>query len=94
MGHEFSGRVLEVGPDGGGPSEGTMVTSVPIMVTETGIQNLAYTNLFPCGYSERMLLSSLLAIEVPNGLEPRHAALDRADGGRPARRQPVGHHHR
>ena len=74
MGHEFSGRVLEAGP-GGGPAEGTMVTSVPIMVTETGIQNLAYTNLFPCGYSERMLLSSLLAIEVPNGLDARHAAL-------------------
>ena len=45
------------------------------MVTPTGIQDLAYTNLFPCGYSERMLLSSLLVLEVPNGLDPRHAAL-------------------
>ena len=75
MGHEFAARVLEVGPDTVGPAEGTLVTSVPAMVTSTGMQDLAYTNLFPCGYSERMLLSSLLAIEVPNGLDPRHAAL-------------------
>ncbi len=57
------------------PPIGTIVTSVPVMVTPTGIQDLAYTNLFPCGYSERMLLSSLLVLEVPNGLDPRHAAL-------------------
>jgi threonine dehydrogenase-like Zn-dependent dehydrogenase len=75
MGHEFAARVLEVGPDTVGPAEGTLVTSVPAMVTSTGMQDLAYTNLYPCGYSERMLLSSLLAIEVPNGLDPRHAAL-------------------
>ena len=75
MGHEFSGRVLDVGPDTTGPAPGTVVTSVPMMVTPTGIQDLAYTNLHPCGYSERMLLSSLLVLEVPNGLDPRHAAL-------------------
>jgi threonine dehydrogenase-like Zn-dependent dehydrogenase len=45
------------------------------MVTATGIQDLAYTNAFPCGYGERMLLSSLLLLEVPNGLDPRRAAL-------------------
>ncbi len=75
MGHEFSGEVVELGPDTTGPAIGTIVTSVPVMVTPTGIQDLAYTNLFPCGYSERMLLSSLLVLEVPNGLDPRHAAL-------------------
>jgi threonine dehydrogenase-like Zn-dependent dehydrogenase len=75
MGHEFCGRVLDVGPDTVGPPPGAFVTSVPIMVTETGIQDLAYTNRQPCGYSERMLLSALLALEVPNGLAPTHAAL-------------------
>ena len=58
-----------------GPAPDTYVTSVPIMVTATGIQNLAYTNLLPCGYSDRMLLSSLLTLPVPNGLAPTHAAL-------------------
>jgi threonine dehydrogenase-like Zn-dependent dehydrogenase len=75
MGHEFCGRVLDVGPQTTGPAPGAVVTSVPIMVTATGIQDLAYTNLQPCGYSERMLLSALLTLEVPNGLEPAHAAL-------------------
>src|SRR5215218_9011977 len=75
MGHEFCGRVLDVGPDTDGPAPGTVVTSVPIMVTSTGIDDLAYTNLRPCGYSDRMLLSSLLTLEVPNGLAPKHAAL-------------------
>jgi threonine dehydrogenase-like Zn-dependent dehydrogenase len=75
MGHEFCGRVLEVGPQTDGPAPGAVVTSVPIMVTATGIQDLAYTNLWPCGYSERMLLSAFTTLEVPNGLSPQHAAL-------------------
>jgi threonine dehydrogenase-like Zn-dependent dehydrogenase len=75
MGHEFCGRVLDVGPLTDGPAPGTLVTSVPIMVTPTGIEDLAYTNLRPCGYSDRMLLSALLTLEVPNGLPSTHAAL-------------------
>lgn len=74
MGHEFCGKVLDVGP-GGGPAVGAYVTSVPAMVTATGVQDLAYTNLFPCGYSDRMLLAAPLVLEVPNGLAPTHAAL-------------------
>ena len=69
MGHEFSGRVVELGPDTSGPAEGTLVTSVPALVTATGLQDLAYTHLYPCGYSDRMLLTAMLAIEVPNGLD-------------------------
>lgn len=75
MGHEFCGEVVDTGPDTAGPPPGTIVTSVPAMVTASGVENLAYTNLFPCGYSERMLLSSALVLEVPNGLDPRHASL-------------------
>ena len=75
MGHEFAGEVVAIGPDTEGPAVGSIVTSVPIMLTATGIQDLAYTNLFPCGYSERMLLSAPLLVAVPNGLDPRHAAL-------------------
>ena len=75
MGHEFSGRVLDLGPHTPGPAPGTVVTSVPIMVTATGIENLAYTNLQACGYSDRMLISALMALPVPNGLPAEHAAL-------------------
>lgn len=75
MGHEFCGRVLDLGPDTDGPAPGTLVTSMPIMVTPTGIEDLAYTNLRPAGYSERMLLCAPLTLEVPNGLPASHAAL-------------------
>jgi threonine dehydrogenase-like Zn-dependent dehydrogenase len=75
MGHEFSGEVVAAGPDTAAPAPGTIVTSVPIMLTMQGIDNLAYTNDFPCGYGERMLLSAPFVLPVPNGLDPRHAAL-------------------
>ena len=75
MGHEFAAEVLEVGPDTAGPPAGTLVTSVPIMLNTSGIQDLAYTNELPAGYSERMLLSAPLVQTVPNGLDARRAAL-------------------
>ncbi len=75
MGHEFAAEVLEVGPDTQGPKAGTLVTSVPIMVTMSGVRDLAYSNELPAGYGERMLLSAPLVLEVPNGLEARRAAL-------------------
>jgi threonine dehydrogenase-like Zn-dependent dehydrogenase len=75
MGHEFAAEVLESGPDTTGPTPGTIVTSIPIMLTMGGIRDLAYSNELPSGYGERMLLSVPMLVEVPNGLDPRHAAL-------------------
>ena len=75
MGHEFSAEVLDAGPDTVAPRPGSVVTSMPGMITLEGPKNLAYTNEFPAGYSEMMLLSAPLLLAVPNGLDPRHAAL-------------------
>jgi threonine dehydrogenase-like Zn-dependent dehydrogenase len=75
MGHEFAAEVLDSGPDTIGPAPGTIVTSIPIMLTATGVRDLAYSNELPSGYGERMLLSAPMIVEVPNGLDPRHAAL-------------------
>ena len=75
MGHEFVAEVLEVGPDTVAPPPGTVVTSLPVLLTMTGVRNLAYSNDLPGGYAERMLLSAPLLLEVPDGLDPRHAAL-------------------
>jgi len=75
MGHEFACEVLEVGPDTSAMKPGSVVTSMPAMLTLDGVTNLAYNNDLPGGYSERMLLSAPLLLEVPNGLDPRHAAL-------------------
>jgi len=75
MGHEFAAEVLEVGPDTVGPPPGTIVTSVPIMLTQTGLRDIVYSNDLPAGYGERILLSAPFVQVVPNGLDPRHAAL-------------------
>jgi threonine dehydrogenase-like Zn-dependent dehydrogenase len=75
MGHEFCAEVVEAGPGTQAPPPGTLVTSVPIMVTPTGIADLAYTNDLPTGYGERMLLAAPLLNQVPVGLDARHAAL-------------------
>jgi threonine dehydrogenase-like Zn-dependent dehydrogenase len=34
-----------------------------------------YSNTLIGGYAERMLLSAPLLVKIPNGLDPRHAAL-------------------
>lgn len=75
MGHEFSAEVLELGPGADGPKPGTIVTSIPILLTGTGVRNLAYSNDMPAGYGERLVLSKDLVQEVPNGLDPKLAAL-------------------
>jgi threonine dehydrogenase-like Zn-dependent dehydrogenase len=75
MGHEFSAEVLEIGPDTVGPAPGSTVTSIPVLLTPGGIRPIVYSNDLPAGYGERMLLSAAMVQEVPNGLDPRHAAL-------------------
>jgi threonine dehydrogenase-like Zn-dependent dehydrogenase len=75
MGHEFAAEVLDVGPDTVALPAGTIVTSIPILLTMTGVRPIVYSNDVAAGYGERMLLSAPLLVEVPNGLDPRRAAL-------------------
>ena len=75
MGHEFCAEVLEAGPDTVAPAPGTLVTSVPVLLTMSGVQPSVYSNDVAAGYGERMLLSAPFLLEVPNGLDHRHAAL-------------------
>ena len=81
MGHEFSAEVLELGPDTtAGVKPGDVVVSLPVMVTDlTNLESIqpigAYSNTYGGGYAELMLLSAMVAMPVPNGLDPRHAAL-------------------
>jgi len=75
MGHEFTARVLEIGPDTVGPAEGTVVTSIPILLSMTGVQPIVYSNSVLGGYAERMLLSAPMLVPVPDGVDPRYAAL-------------------
>ena len=75
MGHEFSARVLEAGPDTATFAAGTPITSIPVLLAAKGIEPIVYSNTTLGGYAEKMLLSAPLLVPIPNGLDPRHAAL-------------------
>jgi threonine dehydrogenase-like Zn-dependent dehydrogenase len=75
MGHEFSAEVLEAGPDTETHPAGTLVTSIPVLLSAKGFQPIVYSNSTLGGYAERMLLSAPLLLPIPNGLDLKHAAL-------------------
>jgi 2-desacetyl-2-hydroxyethyl bacteriochlorophyllide A dehydrogenase len=75
MGHEFSAEVLEAGPDTETFPAGTLVTSIPVLISGSHIEPIVYSNKTLGGYAERMLLSAPLLLRIPNGLDHRYAAL-------------------
>ena len=76
MGHEFAAEVLDVGPGTEAVPAGhdRDVDPHPHDAWRAS-QPIVYSNTTDGGYGERMLLSAPLLLEVPNGLDPRHAAL-------------------
>ncbi|OBI86195.1 zinc-binding dehydrogenase [Mycobacterium asiaticum] len=75
MGHEFSAEVLEAGPGTETHPPGTLVTSLPILLSDKGVQPIVFSNTALGGYAERMLLSAPLLLPIPDGVDVRHAAL-------------------
>lgn len=75
MGHEFSARVLELGPGAAGLEVGDVVVSIPLVMHPGGMAQVGYSQAFPGGYGERMVLTPAMCVKVPDGLDPRHAAL-------------------
>jgi threonine dehydrogenase-like Zn-dependent dehydrogenase len=75
MGHEFSAEVLEAGPGTETHPPGTLVTSLPVLLSSKGVEPIVYSNSTIGGYAERMLLSAPLLLPIPNGLDLKHAAL-------------------
>ena len=75
MGHEFSAEILEPGPGTDTHPSGTLVTSIPVLLSGNNIEAIVYSNTTVGGYAERMLLSAPLLLPIPNGLDPQHASL-------------------
>ena len=48
---------------------------MPTLIRGMRIETVGYSNDFPGGYSERMILNDALLLPVPNGLSAEHAAL-------------------
>jgi threonine dehydrogenase-like Zn-dependent dehydrogenase len=75
MGHEFSAEILEPGPGTDTHPVGTLVTSIPVLLSGNKFEAIVYSNTTVGGYAERMLLSAPLLLPIPNGLDPQHASL-------------------
>jgi threonine dehydrogenase-like Zn-dependent dehydrogenase len=76
MGHEVSVRVLDWGREVEGLTAGAAMAAMPSLTTTDGRQAVpGYDNVYPGGYSERMLLSPGALVPVPNGFDPVLAAL-------------------
>ena len=76
FGHEFCCEVLDYGPGTERKFKpGTRVCSLPIMPQPDGPRTVGYSNDYPGGYAERMVLAAPFLLEVPNGLAAEHAAL-------------------
>jgi threonine dehydrogenase-like Zn-dependent dehydrogenase len=75
MGHEFSAEILEAGPGTETHPPGTLVTSMPFLLSAKGVEPIMSSNTTLGAYAERMLLSAPLLLSIPNGLDYKHAAL-------------------
>jgi 2-desacetyl-2-hydroxyethyl bacteriochlorophyllide A dehydrogenase len=75
FGHEFAARVVGLGPGVAGVVEGVAVVGHPVVVNDHGVRSVGYANELMGGFAQRMVLEAPRLLPVPNGLDPRHAAL-------------------
>jgi threonine dehydrogenase-like Zn-dependent dehydrogenase len=76
FGHEFCAEVVEHGPGTERAlAVGTRVCSVPIVVGPDGPEGIGYSNRYPGGLAEHMVLQEALLLPVPDGLTSEVAAL-------------------
>jgi threonine dehydrogenase-like Zn-dependent dehydrogenase len=75
MGHEFCTEVVELGPGVDALRVGDRVVSLPAAFDASGVHAVGYSNHYPGGYGELMVLNQDLAIKVDAGVSSRLAAL-------------------
>ena len=75
MGHEFCCEVLDVGPGVNNLKQGDIVVSFPVTFDEQGVHGIGFSNKYPGGYSERIVINEMMNIKVPNGLSAELAAM-------------------
>ncbi len=75
MGHEFSGRVLEVGAGVEGVKTGTAVVAHPIALPGGSLEAVGYSNSFPGAFAQRVLVHASGIVPIPSSVDPKLAAL-------------------
>src|SRR5688572_28825685 len=75
MGHEFCCEVVELGPEVNNLAVGDTIVSMPVAFDSNGLHGIGFSNRYPGGYAELMVINELMGIKVPNGLSVDLAAL-------------------
>ena len=76
MGHEFCAEIVDFGPSTLRHRKvGERVCSMPVLFHSAGVSGIGYSNRFPGGYGELMVLSEPMLVPVPDGLATDHASL-------------------
>jgi len=76
MGHEFCAEILDFGPGCERKlKRGERVCSMPMVPVGDRIAGVGYSNEFPGGYGERMVLGEQWLLRVPDSLPTEAAAL-------------------
>ncbi len=76
FGHEFCAEIVD---HGSGTEKrlkaGMRVVSVPVALTAGGFETIGYSNRYPGGFGETMVLTEPMLIEVPGGISDVQAAM-------------------
>lgn len=76
MGHELSARVVRPGPGVEGFDEGQVVVGLPWALDGGGtLRTIGYSNQFPGGFGERMVMQAAALVKVPDHVPAPVAAL-------------------
>lgn len=76
FGHEFCAEVLDHGPGSDKKIKvGTRVCSLPFVFNQAGFEQVGYSNRYPGGFAEQMVLSEAMMVPVPGDLPSEIAAL-------------------
>ena len=75
MGHELSGRVLACGEGVDDLPAGTVVAVHPLVRDAERAHALGFSNVWPGGYAERVVVHAGGVVPLPAGTDPEHAAL-------------------
>src|SRR4030095_8063099 len=76
MGHEFCAEILDFGPSTlRNLKTGQRVCSMPLIFHPAGVSAVGYSNEFPGGYGERMVLCEPMLLPGPDGLPTALAPL-------------------
>lgn len=76
LGHEFTAKVVEVGENVTDYEVGDYIVALPWVLGEDGISyTVGYSNDYPGGLSEKVLLGNGGHFKIPNDVNPYHAAV-------------------